>query len=108
MEWIFYIIIVFCLIDIESKINKFIKNNSDHKKYIFVLKNYIGKKVILNIENDEITDSHLFSSISDTVGQIIEYDDQWLLFRYYNKNKRKTIDQYIRISDITSIDEIKE
>ena len=71
------------------------------------MENYIGKKVNINIDNDDINNSYLFSSISNTVGEIIEYDEQWFLFRYYDKSTRKTIDQYMRICDITSIDEIK-
>lgn len=106
MEWFFYMIVIFCLLDIETKLGKMM-NNHDVKKNTFVLENYIGKKVSLNIDNDDITDSYLFSSISNTIGEIVEYDDEWFLFRYYNKSKKQTVNQYIRIHDIISINEIK-
>ena len=44
MEWIFCLVVFCCLIDIESKLNKFINNNNNNKRNVFILENYIGKK----------------------------------------------------------------
>ena len=50
MEWVFYIMVVFCLFDIEEKLKKLMtnnqeKNNTQKEKNKIILENYIGKKV---------------------------------------------------------------
>jgi len=110
MEWIFFMVIIIYLIDINSKISKMQNNNTNNKsinKSKFIIENYIGKKVNIEIDNEDINDSHLFSSVYNTIGEIVECDDEWFLFRYYDKSKKQTINQYMRIRDITSINEIK-
>lgn len=113
MEWVFGIMVVSCLFDIEEKLKKIINNNQENnnqsnktknKKY---LEQYINKKVSITIDNDDISDSYLFSSSSNTIGEITNYDDQWFSFKYYDKLKKSTVNQYIRIKDLVSIDEIK-
>lgn len=108
MEWICFMIIIISLIDINSKISKIQNNNqkSDDKSK-FIIENYIGKKVSIEIDNYDINDSYLFSPVYNTIGEIVECDDEWFLFRYYDKSKKQTVNQYMRICDIISIDEIK-
>ncbi len=110
MNWYFYIIIIILLIDLESKLNKVIKNqeikSDDIKNSDFLLRNYLGKKVVLEIENDDIENEYLFSCGYETIGEIIDFDQEWFLFEYYNKGKKKTIKQYFRIKDLVSINEI--
>lgn len=112
MEWIFYIMIVFCLFDIEEKLRKIMSNNkqkngNEKEKNKIILKNYINKKVSITIDNDDINNSYLFSSISQTVGEITTCDSRWFAFKYYDKEEKKTVTQYFRIKDLVSIDEIK-
>lgn len=109
MEYGFYIFAIIMLLDLESKVSKIIKNNLlQNKKNIDlqILKELIGKNVSIIIKNDEINNSYLFSSQYNTKGVIKDYNNSWILFQY--KNKKETINQYFRIADITSINEIKD
>lgn len=105
MEYVFFFIIIMMLLDLESKISKNIKKNENKKIYPIELNELIGKKVCLNIENDNIENAYLFDPVSSTEGIIKEFDEEWLLFEYNVKNE--IIQQYFRIEDIVSIDELK-
>lgn len=102
MEWIFYIGVILCLIDIEQKLQNLSKEKKRSNR--LPLKDYIGKKVSLVISNDDINNSYQFSSIQNMEGNITDFDDEWLEFTYMNKNKEYV--QYFRIKDVESIDEI--
>lgn len=111
MEWIFYIMVVFCLFDIEEKLRKIIvnneqKNSNQKEKNKIVLEDYINKKVSITIDNDDINNSYLFSSVSQTVGEITTCDNNWFAFKYYDKQAKKVVTQYFRIKDLVSIDEV--
>ena len=56
--------------------------------------------------NNNVTDSYLFTSIMKTMGKILDYDDHWFVFRYYDKNKKQNVTRYLRTSDLLSINEI--
>ena len=107
-EWIFFIVISITLIEIDSKLNKLLKQNNSKKRIIDgnLLKDYLGKKVSLIVDNEEIFDSYLFCSGSEVTGVIKKYDNKWLLFEYENNNQ--IVSRYIKIMDITSINEIKD
>lgn len=102
MEWIILIVSLIGFGTISEKLDKLKKEMKAERKTID-LKKYLNKNVSLTIDNDEISNSYLFSSVFGTVGVIKDYDQEWVLFEY--KEKKKTIEQYIRISDITSINE---
>lgn len=52
------------------------------------LSNYLNKDVYIVLNNDNVTDSYLFSSMMKTIGKIIDYDNKWFIFNYYNKSER--------------------
>ena len=92
------------LIDIEEKLKKLqVKEKQNHLN----IGNYLNKQVYIVLDNENVTDYYLFNSLTKTMGKIIDYDDTWLIFSYYNKNKRKNITQYLRISDLKSINVIR-
>ena len=96
-------VIVIMLIDIEEKLKKLqVKEKQNHLN----IGNYLNKQVYIVLDNENVTDYYLFNSLTKTMGKIIDYDDTWLIFSYYNKNKRKNITQYLRISDLKSINVI--
>ncbi len=104
MEIFLLFIILFLLLDLESKVTKINKRKELPKRITSnEIKKLINKVVSLNIENDHIDDSYLFSPVSSTKGKIIEYDDEWILFEY--ENKKEVIRRCFRIKDISSIDE---
>ena len=114
MEWAFaaFLIIMICGIsgkvdDLSRKIDniEYDKTNSNIPHKNLLLDEYVGKKVTIEIDNDNLENSYLFDSTSDTEGEIIEYDDEWLLFRFYHKQKKKTIEQYLRRRDLVGINE---
>ncbi len=97
-------VIVIMLIDIEEKLKKLqVKEKQNHLN----IGNYLNKQVYIVLDNENVTDYYLFNSLTKTMGKIIDYDDTWLIFSYYNKNKRKNITQYLRISDLKSINVIR-
>lgn len=97
-------VILAILIDVEEKLRKMqVKENSNRLD----LRNYLNKEVYIVLNNDNVTDSYLFSTMMKTVGKIIDYDDTWFVFSYYNKSVRKNITQYLKINDLKSINEIK-
>ncbi len=96
-------VIVIMLIDIEEKLKKLqVKEKQNHLN----IGNYLNKQVYIVLDNENVTDYYLFNSVTKTMGKIIDYDDTWFIFSYYNKNKRKNITQYLRISDLKSINVI--
>jgi len=97
-------VIVIMLIDIEEKLKKLqVKEKQNHLN----IGNYLNKQVYIVLDNENVTDYYLFNSVTKTMGKIIDYDDTWFIFSYYNKNKRKNITQYLRISDLKSINVIR-
>jgi len=81
-------VIVIMLIDIEEKLKKLqVKEKQNHLN----IGNYLNKQVYIVLDNENVTDYYLFNSLTKTMGKIIDYDDTWLIFSYYNKNKRKNI-----------------
>lgn len=104
METVLLFAILAILIDVEEKLRKMqVKEKSKHLD----LSNYLNKDVYIVLNNDNVANSYLFSSMMKTVGKIIDYDDTWFIFDYYNKSERKNITQYLKISDLKSINEIK-
>lgn len=102
MEWIFYIGVIFCLIDIEQKLQNLSKDEKRNNR--LPLKDYLSKKVSLIISNADINNSYQFSSTQNVEGNITDFDEEWLEFTYLNKNKEYV--QYFRIKDVESINEI--
>lgn len=106
MEYVFFILIIVLLSDIESKVSN-LKRSVENNRRISIneIKNLIGKKVCINIENDDISNSYMFSPSFTTPGIIKAINNEWLLFEY--ETKKEILEQYFRIHDIVSIDEIK-
>lgn len=99
------LILLFGFGSINEKLDKLRKTYKSEKKE-FDLKDYLGKPVSISIDNEDISNSYLFSSVYSTVGTIKAYDEEWLLFQYKeHKNSKSYVEQYIRIKDITSIHE---
>ncbi len=107
MEY-FYIIlgfvILFALFDINEKLKKLLDKEKKNK---LNLNDYLNKDVYIIINNENVTNFYLFSSSFKTVGRILDYDDNWFIFRYYNKSEKQTVTEYLKISDLESINEIK-
>lgn len=123
MEWVFYIGVIFLLIDIKERIQKLQKNLSctdkntscikENNKNNIAISQYLNKRVNIIVNEDaKFSNLHLFSAGSNTIGEIVDYDDDWIVFKYYdkkyyNKDKKANVCQYIKVSDIESIDEVK-
>ncbi len=105
MEWFFLLMFLFLLMDIEGKLNKII---DEKKKGKLNLKEYLNKKVYLVLENEEIENDSYFEIGSQVEGTIVDYDEEWFVFSYYHKEKRKKVNHYLRIKDLISVEEIKE
>ncbi len=71
-----------------------------------ILDEYLGKKVHLEIDNDDIENWYLFDASYETEGKILEYDNVWIAFQYFNKEKKRNVIQYFRRRDIKSINEV--
>lgn len=106
MNWFFFIVILLILLDVEDKLNKLKQDKKIEKKLYLDLQQYKNKSVSITINNDNLEDSYLFSSISNTTGKIVGYDKEWFVFSYYNKNTNTQTEQYLRIRDIESINEV--
>lgn len=114
MQWAFALIIIFFLYDIKDKIKKLDekldeklennnKNTLNNKKII--LEDYLNKDVCIIIKDEsEILDQHLFFAGQKNKGKIIDFDNEWIMFKM-KKKKENTI-YYIKVKDIESIDEI--
>lgn len=115
MKWVMFCIIIAMISSVLSNQDKIIKrlegkeidSRKNNKENNFSLKDYINKKVCIEIDNDDINNSYLFSSMYNTSGEIIDYDDEWLEFRYEDKSKHKIVHKFFRIRDIVSINEIE-
>lgn len=108
MNYVFIIIIIFTLIDIESKLSRLLPDERKAKKIQSELtfKEYMGKVVSISVDNDDLSDMHLFSVGSGVMGRIVDFDEEWLVFEYREKNKK--ILRYFRIRDIVGIEETKK
>lgn len=104
MEAFLGFLILIMLFDIEDKLKKIRDREREHH---FNLSDYLNKDVYIVLKNDNVTDSYLFSTMVKTIGKITDYDDSWFVFNYYNKNKKKNVSQYLRVSDLKSVNEIK-
>lgn len=116
MEWVMFLLIIAMISSVMSKQDslskkiddiKFDENRDKKKKNPLNLDEYLNKNVCIEIDNDEINNSHLFSSIYNTSGKIVDYDNEWLEFRYKDKSKNRIVNKYFRIRDVISINEIK-
>ena len=122
--------------DVDSKLKKLLRaqntEGSDNKGSAagtaLSLESLIGKKVRIFLDDDcEIQDCIYFMGKDAVTGEIIGCDDTWAAFRYtaprYEKVPERTEDsnefktvpvkgatvtQYLRISDIASIDEVTD
>ena len=111
MEWILYGVMIIFLIDIEEKIRKMNRNNflnqSQKNKSAFAINEYENKRVSIILKDIGLLADEYLSANKNIVGEITDFDDEWIVYKYYNKTKKETILQYIRISYIESIDEVK-
>lgn len=98
-------LILFTQYDTNEKLKKILNKDKKNKLDLGI---YLNKSVYIILNNENITDEYLFSSVTKTVGKILNYDENWFVFEYYNKNARKTIKQYLKISDLESINFINE
>lgn len=114
MEWVFAIILICYLSDIESKLKRVLENqdNNEIEKTIgntnrkIVFNEYLNKEVCIVLKDDiEMSEQHLFYAGEKNKGIITDFDDNWIIFNL--KKKKENIKYYIRIKDIESIDEIK-
>ena len=105
MEKFLLLVIVFMLIDIEGKLNR--EKKKDEKKN-WDLKSYLNKEVYIVLDNDDVDDAYLFSAISKTVGVITDFDEEWFVLKFYHKDKRMEVTEFLRIGDLESIGEIKK
>lgn len=113
MKWILFLIIIAMLASILEKLDSLLKKvdstqmNNKNVKKTFSIDSYINKEVCIEIDNDDVYNSHLFSPMYNTTGKIVDYDNEWLVFEYLDKSKNSVVDKYFRIKDIVSINEIK-
>lgn len=115
MKWVMFFVIIGMISSISGKLDKIISRVDDveikykntKKDNSFSLSSYVNKEVCIEIDNDDIYNEYLFSSMYNTVGKIIDYDNEWLMFEYLDKSKNKVINKYFRIRDIVVINEIK-
>lgn len=114
MKWVMFIIVIAMISSVLSNQDKIIKelqdkkfDNKKNKDNNLPLESYLNKKVSIEIDNDDITNVHLFSSMYNTSGEIVDYDNEWIEFRYKDKSKNKMVNKFFRIRDIVSINEIK-
>ncbi len=103
---ILLVIILLILVDIERKINILHTKmqKSSRKQIKEFLQDYIDKKVIIVLNNDNVLNSELFEKDNNTAGIIRKYNDSWFLFEYEESGKIKN--QYFRISNLESIKEV--
>ena len=110
MQWVFAIVVIFYLLDIQDKIKKLsekldnsISESSQNKN--LVLSEYLNKDVYIVLKDDvEMSEQHLFFAGQKNKGKIIDFDNEWLMLKL--KKKKENIIYYIKINDIESIDEI--
>lgn len=119
MSWVMYVIGMMALIGIwgiDANVKKLLKQQTMGGGIVgvvgdggpFELKGLKGRKVKIILDDDtEIQDQIYFMTDRAVTGEIVDYDDTWVVFRYKNK-KGETNLQYIRITDIESIDEVTD
>lgn len=113
MEKVLLFILLGLAFSISSKLDDIIvslKSSDDEKPERKKMKRsgiskMIGKRVILNVDRDEINDSYLFSEPNETEGIIKEVGDVWIVFEY--ETKKEVVTRYFRIEDVVGIDEVK-
>ncbi len=71
-----------------------------------IIREYVGKRVTLNIDQENIMEEYLFNVGSSVPGIITEVADTWLVFKY--ETKREIVTRYFRLVDIMSIDIVQE
>ena len=106
MEFLYVILAVTILCklsDVNDKLKKLLTQEKQNK---LDFSDCLNKDVYIILNNDNVTDSYLFTSIMKTMGKILDYDDHWFVFRYYDKNKKQNVTRYLRTSDLLSINEI--
>ena len=139
MSWVLYMIgflILIAVWDVDSKVKKLLRAqnmsgagaDAPDGSESFDLEALKGRKVKIIVNEDcDWAETLDFMAVSAVPGEIIEYDDTWVVFRYtggkYEKVPESTgtdaalklvpvkgaeITRYIRISDIESIDEVKD
>lgn len=113
MMYVFAMVCIFMFIDLEKKADKLIRiiqidgehnEKKDKKEMNFKLDEFVGKMVYINLNEDceiNINSEFLYDQIK---GEIIDFDNKWIAFKFYNKTKKKNICQFIRLIDIDSID----
>lgn len=110
MKYVFAMAVIIMLIDLEEKVSKIYKNikfNSEinnKKENNIKLHEFKNKEVYINLNEDSeinLNSEFLYNQIK---GEIIDFDDEWIAFKFYNKNKKKNMCQYIKLIDIESID----
>lgn len=100
MEWCILLVVVLIYCDLDSKLKKLINNqNVDNKKDFSLLKDMIGKKIM--IETDD-GNTYMFGVKSE--GILKEYNDTWLALEIEDKRGNSII--YYRIKNITKISEV--
>lgn len=119
MSWVMYVIGMMALIGIwgiDANVKKLLKQQTMGGGIVgvvgdggpFELKALKGRKVKIILDDDtEIQDQIYFMTDRAVTGEIVDYDDTWVVFRYKNK-KGETNLQYIRITDVESIDEVTD
>ena len=134
MTWVLYMIGMLVLLgiwDVDSKLKKLLRNQNaeepDGKSNggSFDLGSLKNKKVKIYLDDEsEVQDSIYFYGHDAVTGEITDFDDHWVEFRFtaprYEKvpeikegtedyklvpTKNAIVTQYIKISDIESIDE---
>lgn len=108
MNYVFTIIVIFTLIDIESKLSKLLpdeRRNAKKGQSALAFKEYLEKEVSISVDNDDLSDIYLFTAGNSVVGKIVDFDEEWLIFEYREKNKK--VLRYFRIRDIVGIEETK-
>lgn len=112
-----FLIVIGFLISLNSKVDECLKESKNkdedyvdkNKKRAFKkveIEKLIGKKVIINLDQEYIFEEYLFSPPSKTIGTIKEVSKTWLIFEY--EMRKETITRYFRLADIVSVDEVKE
>ena len=137
MTWVLYFICFLTLLavwDVETKVKKLLRAQNIEGEDpttakaggTFDFGSLKGKKVKIFLDDEcEIEDCVDFTAGLEVEGEIVDFDDTWLAFRYRAKKYEKVpekagnetvyvarpvkgalVTQYIRIADIESIDEV--
>ncbi|MBO5994570.1 MAG: hypothetical protein J6Q41_03575 [Firmicutes bacterium] len=119
MTWVLYFMIALALFgiwEVDAKVKKLLKQQTLGGGIVgmvaedepFELKALKGRKVKIILDDDcEIMDQIYFMPGMAVAGEIVDYDDIWVVFRYTDKKEGTNL-QYLRITDIESIDEVTD